>query len=198
MTFLHHWAEIQTWRCVFLQGSVPPVMAFHLGSLGFLTPFKFESYKTEVAKVFEGTITLFFKMGSTHLNGDSMWAFRQRSHHPPQSPEGKGGEGYASESRPADPNPWDAAAGIQRAPCSRLRQQRVWQSHAAATGEECLRTRGRGDTSGTELQHNNSTWKGKIPLQTHVNGDYLVVPVFYSNAVLSLKPFLPDFQTLLN
>ncbi|KAG8014287.1 NAD kinase [Nibea albiflora] len=35
------------------QGSVPPVMAFHLGSLGFLTPFKFESYKTEVAKVFE-------------------------------------------------------------------------------------------------------------------------------------------------
>ncbi|KAG9331620.1 hypothetical protein JZ751_018649 [Albula glossodonta] len=32
---------------------VPPVMAFHLGSLGFLTPFKFESYKTEVAKVFE-------------------------------------------------------------------------------------------------------------------------------------------------
>lgn len=30
-------------------------MAFHLGSLGFLTPFKFESYKTEVAKVFEGT-----------------------------------------------------------------------------------------------------------------------------------------------
>ncbi|KAK3567784.1 hypothetical protein QTP86_026448 [Hemibagrus guttatus] len=33
------------------QGSVPPVMAFHLGSLGFLTPFKFESYKTEVDKV---------------------------------------------------------------------------------------------------------------------------------------------------
>ncbi|KAM9501251.1 NAD kinase b isoform 1-T1 [Clarias gariepinus] len=36
------------------QGSVPPVMAFHLGSLGFLTPFKFESYKTEVDKVFAG------------------------------------------------------------------------------------------------------------------------------------------------
>lgn len=31
-------------------------MAFHLGSLGFLTPFKFESYKTEVAKVFEGRL----------------------------------------------------------------------------------------------------------------------------------------------
>jgi len=43
-----------------LQGSVPPVMAFHLGSLGFLTPFKFESYKTEVAKVFEGKVELSF------------------------------------------------------------------------------------------------------------------------------------------
>lgn len=41
-------------RVVRLQGSVPPVMAFHLGSLGFLTPFKFDSYKTEVVKVLEG------------------------------------------------------------------------------------------------------------------------------------------------
>ncbi|KAI1882761.1 hypothetical protein AGOR_G00238260 [Albula goreensis] len=41
-----------------IKASVPPVMAFHLGSLGFLTPFKFESYKTEVAKVFEES-TLF-------------------------------------------------------------------------------------------------------------------------------------------
>uniref|UniRef100_A0A674MH30 NAD(+) kinase n=1 Tax=Takifugu rubripes TaxID=31033 RepID=A0A674MH30_TAKRU len=40
------------------QDSVPPVMAFHLGSLGFLTPFKFESYKTEVAKVFEGNAAI--------------------------------------------------------------------------------------------------------------------------------------------
>ncbi|CAL8344154.1 unnamed protein product [Merluccius merluccius] len=40
------------------QGSVPPVMAFHLGSLGFLTPFKFESYKTEVTKVFEGNAAI--------------------------------------------------------------------------------------------------------------------------------------------
>ncbi|XP_030631398.1 NAD kinase b [Chanos chanos] len=40
------------------QGSVPPVMAFHLGSLGFLTPFKFESYKTEVDKVFEGNAAI--------------------------------------------------------------------------------------------------------------------------------------------
>lgn len=31
-------------------------MAFRLGSLGFLTPFKFESFKTEVDKVFEGRV----------------------------------------------------------------------------------------------------------------------------------------------
>ncbi|MEQ2292737.1 hypothetical protein AMECASPLE_025967 [Ameca splendens] len=33
-------------------------MAFHLGSLGFLTPFKFESYRTEVAKVLEGNAAI--------------------------------------------------------------------------------------------------------------------------------------------
>ncbi|KAG2463391.1 NAD kinase b isoform X1 [Polypterus senegalus] len=40
------------------QDSVPPVMAFHLGSLGFLTPFTFESYKTEINKVFEGNAAI--------------------------------------------------------------------------------------------------------------------------------------------
>ncbi|TNN48922.1 NAD kinase [Liparis tanakae] len=30
------------------QESVPPVMAFHLGSLGFLTPFKFDTYQSQV------------------------------------------------------------------------------------------------------------------------------------------------------
>lgn len=39
-------------------------MAFHLGSLGFLTPFKFESYKIEVAKVFEGGVRLAVKRRS--------------------------------------------------------------------------------------------------------------------------------------
>lgn len=54
--------KVNQWDCFsFLQGSVPPVMAFHLGSLGFLTPFKFESYKTEVAKVFEGRLQLYMK-----------------------------------------------------------------------------------------------------------------------------------------
>ncbi|XP_032350844.1 NAD kinase isoform X4 [Camelus ferus] len=36
------------------QGSVPPVMAFHLGSLGFLTPFGFESFQSQVSQVIQG------------------------------------------------------------------------------------------------------------------------------------------------
>ncbi|XP_004426116.2 PREDICTED: NAD kinase isoform X1 [Ceratotherium simum simum] len=36
------------------QGSVPPVMAFHLGSLGFLTPFNFENFQSQVAQVIQG------------------------------------------------------------------------------------------------------------------------------------------------
>lgn len=54
-----------------LQGSVPPVMAFHLGSLGFLTPFKFESYRTEVAKVLEGKAKLSVKLVSNLFNQDA-------------------------------------------------------------------------------------------------------------------------------
>ncbi|KAJ0064335.1 hypothetical protein NL108_003617, partial [Boleophthalmus pectinirostris] len=37
------------------QESVPPVIAFHLGSLGFLTPFKFDSYQSELTQVIQGT-----------------------------------------------------------------------------------------------------------------------------------------------
>lgn len=36
------------------QQSVPPIMAFHLGSLGFLTPFKFENFQEQVTNVLEG------------------------------------------------------------------------------------------------------------------------------------------------
>ncbi|XP_066597802.1 NAD kinase-like isoform X3 [Prorops nasuta] len=36
------------------QQSVPPVMAFHLGSLGFLTPFEFENFQEQVTNVLEG------------------------------------------------------------------------------------------------------------------------------------------------
>ena len=37
-----------------LQESVPPVMAFHLGSLGFLSPFEFFDYREKVDDVLQG------------------------------------------------------------------------------------------------------------------------------------------------
>ena len=40
------------------QQSVPPIMAFHLGSLGFLTPFKFEDFESQVSQVLEGHAAL--------------------------------------------------------------------------------------------------------------------------------------------
>ncbi|XP_076022590.1 NAD kinase isoform X1 [Genypterus blacodes] len=40
------------------QESVPPVMAFHLGSLGFLTPFKFETYQSQVTQIIEGNAAI--------------------------------------------------------------------------------------------------------------------------------------------
>merc|ERR1712021_299418 len=40
------------------QQSVPPVMAFHLGSLGFLTPFEFEDFEQQVTHVLEGHAAL--------------------------------------------------------------------------------------------------------------------------------------------
>ena len=36
------------------QQSVPPVMAFHMGSLGFLTPFEIENFEQQVTHVLEG------------------------------------------------------------------------------------------------------------------------------------------------
>jgi len=41
--------------CLFQQ-SVPPVMAFHLGSLGFLTPFEFDNFEEQVTNVLEGKL----------------------------------------------------------------------------------------------------------------------------------------------
>lgn len=35
---------------------MPPVMAFHLGSLGFLTPFNFENFQSQVTQVIEGKL----------------------------------------------------------------------------------------------------------------------------------------------
>ncbi|XP_076269158.1 NAD kinase-like isoform X3 [Rhynchophorus ferrugineus] len=40
------------------QQSVPPVMAFHLGSLGFLTPFRFDNFQEQVNNVLEGHAAL--------------------------------------------------------------------------------------------------------------------------------------------
>lgn len=40
------------------QQSVPPVMAFHLGSLGFLTPFQFQNFQEQVTNVLEGNAAL--------------------------------------------------------------------------------------------------------------------------------------------
>ncbi|KAE8743314.1 hypothetical protein FOCC_FOCC011095 [Frankliniella occidentalis] len=40
------------------QRSVPPVMAFHLGSLGFLTPFQFENFEAQITEVLEGNAAL--------------------------------------------------------------------------------------------------------------------------------------------
>lgn len=90
-------------------------MAFHLGSLGFLTPFKFESYRTEVAKVLEGKAgllaeLLLFSQDAQMLGTRCvvLWFQRECGHHPAQPSEGEGGEGYASES--------GAAAREQRTP----------------------------------------------------------------------------------
>ncbi|XP_033113576.1 NAD kinase-like isoform X2 [Anneissia japonica] len=43
---------------LFQQGSVPPVMAFSLGSLGFLTPFDFDFYKESINSVLKGNLAV--------------------------------------------------------------------------------------------------------------------------------------------
>ncbi|KAM4563238.1 NAD kinase isoform 1-T1 [Odontesthes bonariensis] len=43
------------------QDSVPPVMAFHLGSLGFLTPFNFDSYQSQVTQIIEGNAAIILR-----------------------------------------------------------------------------------------------------------------------------------------
>ncbi|XP_043190145.1 NAD kinase-like isoform X1 [Amphibalanus amphitrite] len=55
------------------QQSVPPVMAFHLGSLGFLTPFKFDNFQEQVDSVLEGhaALTLRSRLRCIILRKDS-------------------------------------------------------------------------------------------------------------------------------
>ncbi|XP_013382776.1 NAD kinase [Lingula anatina] len=43
------------------QLSCPPVLSFHLGSLGFLTPFQFENFREEVDQVIEGNTPLILR-----------------------------------------------------------------------------------------------------------------------------------------
>ncbi|XP_016140689.1 NAD kinase [Sinocyclocheilus grahami] len=43
------------------QESVPPVMAFHLGSLGFLTPFNFDTFQSQVTQVIEGNAAIILR-----------------------------------------------------------------------------------------------------------------------------------------
>ncbi|XP_062855246.1 NAD kinase-like isoform X2 [Trichomycterus rosablanca] len=43
------------------QESVPPVMPFHLGSLGFLTPFSFDTYQSQVTQVIEGNAAIILR-----------------------------------------------------------------------------------------------------------------------------------------
>ena len=40
------------------QQSVPPIMAFHLGSLGFLTPFEVDHFEQQITHVLEGHAAL--------------------------------------------------------------------------------------------------------------------------------------------
>ncbi|KAK3714902.1 hypothetical protein QZH41_010901 [Actinostola sp. cb2023] len=40
------------------QGSCPPIMAFHLGSLGFLTSFRFENFREDITRVLDGHAAL--------------------------------------------------------------------------------------------------------------------------------------------
>jgi len=36
------------------QESIPPIVSFHMGSLGFLTPFQFQDYKKAISRVLKG------------------------------------------------------------------------------------------------------------------------------------------------
>ncbi|XP_023649389.1 NAD kinase isoform X1 [Paramormyrops kingsleyae] len=61
------------------QESVPPVMAFNLGSLGFLTPFNFDTYQSQVTQVIEGNsaIVLRSRLRVKVVRGCSEKAFAQ-------------------------------------------------------------------------------------------------------------------------
>ncbi|XP_072035845.1 NAD kinase-like isoform X2 [Amphiura filiformis] len=43
---------------LFQEGSIPPVMAFNLGSLGFLTPFDFQEFKESIESLLQGQVAV--------------------------------------------------------------------------------------------------------------------------------------------
>ncbi|XP_030563576.1 NAD kinase-like isoform X4 [Drosophila novamexicana] len=58
------------------QQSVPPVMAFYLGSLGFLTPFQCDNFQDQVTNVLEGHAALTLRSRlrcSIHRKGERHW-----------------------------------------------------------------------------------------------------------------------------
>ncbi|XP_071945487.1 NAD kinase-like isoform X2 [Antedon mediterranea] len=59
---------------LFQEGSVPPVMAFSLGSLGFLTPFEFDNYQDSINAVLKGnsSVTLRSRLNSHIYTDDNI------------------------------------------------------------------------------------------------------------------------------
>ena len=46
-------------HCVWsVQEAIPPMMSFHVGSLGFLTHFVYENYQQDIRRVIEGNVLL--------------------------------------------------------------------------------------------------------------------------------------------
>ncbi|OZJ02252.1 hypothetical protein BZG36_05034 [Bifiguratus adelaidae] len=70
------------------QRTVPPVMSFHLGSLGFLTPFDFAKYQHHIDKVIERGVNITLRMRltctiyrctkSSHSSADGQYRVRLR------------------------------------------------------------------------------------------------------------------------
>ncbi|XP_062505175.1 NAD kinase-like isoform X2 [Corticium candelabrum] len=59
------------------ESSAPPLIGFHLGSLGFLTPFSFDNFESAVSRVIEGSTSVILRM-RLHCR-----VLRQKSEKPP-------------------------------------------------------------------------------------------------------------------
>ncbi|KAH8421068.1 hypothetical protein KR222_009704 [Zaprionus bogoriensis] len=70
------------------QQSVPPVMAFYLGSLGFLTPFQCDNFQEQVTNVLEGHAALTLRSRlrcSIHRKGERRKESLKQGNHPVKS-----------------------------------------------------------------------------------------------------------------